>query len=106
MTAMEIHYSEGWAALYVDGKLHGEPGDSYLAEEQAFALLGVKQIQDDAWLRGGNGHGEPAPARTTDEIDEYRRARQARLDKAQAKRDQAARLIAEANALDPTGRTG
>ncbi len=45
---LEIHYAGEWAALYVDGKLE-EVGDAYIAEERAFALLGVGDSEAASW---------------------------------------------------------
>ena len=93
---MEIHYAEEWAALYVDGKLK-TVGDSYLAEEMALNLLGVKIVQDDAYMRGQNQRD--GVAKTLDEVHEYRVKRDAALARAAELRAQAAELEAQAAAL-------
>ncbi len=95
---LEIHYDGSWAALYVDGNLRGEPGDSYRVEEEAFELLGVRQVQDDAFMRGQK-HREGV-ARTLAEVDEYRQTRTDRAAEVKRKREQAAALLAEAEALE------
>lgn len=95
---LEIHYAEEWAALYVDGKLM-VVGDSYLAEERAFQLLGVKQIHDDAFMRGQTSRD--GVAQTVDAVIAYRADRQAREDKASKLREEAKLLLAEAAALVP-----
>jgi hypothetical protein len=83
MPDLEIHYDPGgeWAALYVDGRLE-RVGDSYLAEEKAFEILGVKTVQDNAFLRGQ--HGRDGCAQTLDELAAYRTQRD--VDRAEAAR--------------------
>ncbi|MFY1595521.1 hypothetical protein [Micromonospora sp. WMMD737] len=96
---LEIHYAQGWAALYVDGQLDPNTvGDSYHAEEKAFELLGVKQVQDDAFMRGQIHRDGVAP--TLDEVAAYRQARLDRLRTAAEKRRDAERLLAEAAELE------
>lgn len=95
---IQIHYSGEWAALYVDGKLE-VVGDNYLAEERAFELLGVRQVQDDAFMRGQTSRD--GVAKTLADVESYRASRKARGDKAQELRDEAMRLITEADKLDP-----
>jgi hypothetical protein len=94
---LEIHYAEEWAALYKDGKLE-RVGDSYLAEERAFELLGVTIVQDDAFMRGQ--HHRDGVAKDLDEVDVYRWGRSARNETAAAKRAEAERLLAEARELE------
>ncbi len=96
---LEIHYDPNgeWAALYVDGRLD-RVGDAYLAEEKAFELLGVTVVQDDAFLRGQDGHD--GVAQTLDEVAAFRAGRTEREAQAQEKRRQAAALLAEATALE------
>lgn len=96
---LEIHYAEEWAALYVDGKLE-IVGDSYLAEDKTFALLGVKQVQDDAFMRGQTTRD--GVARTLQDVAAYRDARADRQDRANLLRREAERLLAEAEALQQT----
>ncbi len=99
---LEIHYAGEWAALYIDGQLdHDSVGDSYLAEERAFELLGVKTVQDDAFMRGQDQR--VGVARTLGEVDEYRWSRDNKAAEAARKREEAARLIAEADELDGKG---
>lgn len=91
---LEIHYNgDDWAALYVDGEL-AVVGDSYLAEERAFELLGVTIVQDDAFMRGQTRAAGVAP--TLDEVQAYRTARE----QARELRAEAARLLAEAKKMD------
>lgn len=87
---LEIHYAEEWAALYRDGELV-TVGDSYVAEEQAFALLGVKTVHDDAFMRG-QSHRDGV-AKTIQEVTEYQEKRDAGILEAE-------RLEAEARALE------
>lgn len=96
---LEIHYADEWAALYIDGHLdHGTVGDSYHAEERAFELLGVKQVRDDAWMRGQTSAA--GVAQTLDGVAAYRRERDEKIAEAGRLRDQAAELIAQAKELD------
>ncbi len=95
---LEIHYAgNGWAGLYVDGRLE-QVGESYVAEEQALALAGVVVIQDDAFMRGQKGR--EGVAETLDAVAEYRFEREARKAKAARLREQALQMLAEANGLD------
>jgi hypothetical protein len=89
MTCYELHYEDEWAALYVDGKLV-TVGDAYSSEEYAFSLLGVKQVHDNAFMRGQNGRD--GVAQTLDEAAVYR----AGLDEKVAEAD---RLRLEVNRL-------
>ncbi len=94
---LEIHYADEWAALYKDGELV-RVGDSYLAEEKAFELLGVIIVQDDAFMRGqGRSDGV---AQTLDEVVEYALERDRRKQTAADKRAEAERLLAEAKELE------
>jgi hypothetical protein len=99
MPNLEIHYDPNgeWAALYVDGRLD-RVGDSYLAEEKAFDLLGVKIVRDDAFLRGQDRRD--GVAQTLDELAEFRRQRDADRDAAARLREEAAQLLARAAELD------
>ncbi len=96
---LEIHYADDWAALYVDGVLDPQSvGDSYIAEEMALARFGVTQVHDSAFLRGQTKR--EGVAKTLEEVEAYRVAREERLQRAQARRTQAALLIEEAEALE------
>jgi hypothetical protein len=98
MPDIEIHYSEEWAALYVDGRLE-RVGDSYLAEERALQILGVTTVQDDAFMRGQNQAA--GVAQTLNEVSDYRIERDRRATEAADLRRRAAELLAEANRVDP-----
>lgn len=100
---LEIHYDEEWAALYVKGKLD-EVGDAYVAEERAFALLGVTVVSDDAFMRGQNK--QDGVAKTLAEVEAYRSSREASTAKAEELRALAAALRAEADAIEQTVGTG
>lgn len=93
-----------WSALYVDGKLE-RIGDHYLVKERAFELAKVQVIQDNAFLRGGdgierNGDKTTAPARTLEEIETYRSQRDHDLRRATDNRAQAEILLASARAIE------
>lgn len=95
---MEIHYTGSeWAALYVDGKLV-DVGDAYLAEEEAFRRLGVKQVYDDSFMRGQTQR--EGVAKTLEEVEEYKTLRTERQRKADELRAEAARLAKEADELE------
>lgn len=94
---LEIHYADQWAALYVNGRLD-RVGDSYLAEERAFELCGVKTVQDDAFMRGQTTR--EGVAQTIDEVNEYRQQRDHARAEAARLREEAARLAAEADRLE------
>jgi hypothetical protein len=102
MPDLEIHYDPTgtWGALYVDGCLE-RVGDSYLAEERAFELLGVKTVQDNAFLRGQDGRN--GCAQTLDELAAYRSQRDADRAEAARLRAEAAELLARAGNLDGKG---
>lgn len=94
---LEIHYADDWAALYVDGELD-RVGDSYLAEEKAFELLGVKVVKDDAFMRGQTR--SDGVARTLSDVEAYRVQREEAKATAARLREEAARLAAEADRLE------
>lgn len=93
---LEIHEAEEWSALYIDGKLE-RVGDSYLAVEKVFELLGVKVVQDNAFMRGQYAREGVAP--TLADIESFRverDARQAEADELAARADE---LQARAHAI-------
>lgn len=93
---MEVHEAEEWAALYVDGRLD-RVGDAYLTDERIREIVGVRTVQDDAFMRGQIR--ADGVAQTVAEVEEYSRQRQRRRERAAALRAEAARLEAEAAAL-------
>lgn len=99
---LEIHYDPNgeWAALYVDGRLE-KVGDSYLAEERAFEILGVRVIQDDAFLRGQSQAS--GVAQTLDEVVTYAEEKVRRMVEAGDLREEAARLLAQADEISKGG---
>lgn len=104
MAQMEIHYdtedtggSGEWAGLYVDGKLV-TVGDSYVAEEQALEMLGVRRVEDSAFMRG-QGQRSGA-AQTLEEVAAYRDERDAKLAEAARLRGQAEELRQQATHLE------
>lgn len=99
MPELEIHEAGDWAALYSNGNL---VATGHTVHEEALQMLGVKTIQDDAFLRGGTGSGRkgtPSVATTLDEVREYAAERNFRREQARQLREQAATLITEADAL-------
>jgi len=97
MADIEFHESDEWTAVYLDGKLI-RVGDHYLADEWLREYVGVKTVQDDAFFRGGRDRAHVAP--TLADLYAYVEARQARLDRAAALREEAERLESEADALE------
>lgn len=94
---LEIHHNgDDWAALYVDGKLD-RVGDAYLADERVRELLGVTYVVDDSFMRGQTSRD--GVAKTLDEVEEYRTARQLAIQEAERLREEAAALIAKADEL-------
>lgn len=85
----------GWSAVYLDGKLQ-RVGDSYLADEWVREHFGVETVQSDDFLRGGTSRADVAP--TLDDLRDYADEQAARQARAKALRDEAARLLAEADA--------
>jgi hypothetical protein len=96
---LEIHHAPNceWSALYVDGQLE-QVGDTYLVEEQAWDMLGVTIVDDNAFLRGQASRD--GVARTLDEVAEYRAKRDEALDEATRLRAEAKQLMARADELD------
>lgn len=99
MPNLEIHYDPGgeWAALYVDGRLE-RVGDAYLAEEKAFEILGVKAVQDNAFMCGQTSRD--GVAQTLDDVAAFRRQRDSDQAEAARLRAEAARLLTLAGDLD------
>jgi hypothetical protein len=93
---LEIHYADEWAALYVDGKLE-RVGDTYLAEERAFELLGVTTVQDSAFLRGQTSR--EGCAQNLDEVGAYRDARDTAIERARRLEAEAREALAMAEKL-------
>lgn len=101
---VQIHYdsedtggSGEWAALYVDGELVSV-GDSYVAEEKAFSLLGVTRFDDSAFMRGQTSR--EGVAQTLDEVAAYACERDRRHELAEMKRVEARKLLEEARELE------
>jgi hypothetical protein len=90
--------SNEWSALYVDGKLD-IVGDHYLIDDRIMVLTGVEEIPSEDFMRGGNSRQDVAP--TLDALATYQIENGAKEQEAQAQalRDQAAALIAQADAL-------
>jgi hypothetical protein len=92
-----------WSGVYADGELV-QCGDHYLCDEKIRGYAGVTVISDDAFLRGGDGVRPHGPAETLAEVDEFILQRENRLRTARQKRAEAAKLLAEAEALESTFR--
>lgn len=91
---IEFHRSGEWTGVYVNGKLVRH-GDHYLADEWLQARVGVIVVDSDDWLPDGR-----TPLATLEEVAaETARREQLRV-AAQAKRDQAADLLRQVQALD------
>jgi hypothetical protein len=90
---IEIHEAEEWAAVYLNGHLQ-HVGDTYLADEWIREHFGVKTIQDDAFMRGQTSRD--GVAQTVHEVNAYIEDREAKLRRAAELREEAARLLAEA----------
>jgi hypothetical protein len=86
------------AALYVNGKLE-RVGDTYLAHERAFEILGVRTEQDAAFYLGGPGTREPV-AQTVDEIREFQTERDRSLAHAAGLRETAAHMVEQAAEIE------
>jgi len=84
---IEVHEDEEWSAVYLDGKLV-EVGDSYLADEWIRAHFGVKTVSDNAFMRGQTQR--EGVAQTLDEVADYAKVRQERLDRIAALRAEGA----------------
>ena len=89
-----------WSALYVDGKLV-QSGDHCLVEDKIAELLGVKEVQSDDFLRGGDSYSDVAE--TLDDIENYRErhnaVRKAKLTEADRLQAEAYRLLEESRCL-------
>ncbi len=94
--SLVIYEADEWSALYVDGKLE-RVGDSYYVEEKAFELAGVTVIQDDAFMRGQDRR--EGVAKSLDEIIVFKSQRDLDQKRANELREQAAELLAKADAL-------
>jgi hypothetical protein len=97
MPELEIHHGDDWAALYVDGHLDrvGDPDNTI---ERALDLAGVKTVDDDAFMRGQLQRDGVAP--TLADVEVYRVMRDGRQAEAAELRAEAARLVAQADAIE------
>ena len=98
--SVEIHEDGEWSAVYLNGRLI-RVGDTYLADEWVRDHFGVLTVQDDAFMRGQSSRD--GVAQTLEEVLEYARVREERLSRGAALRAEAARLVAEADALTKDG---
>lgn len=99
MSSIEFHSAGEWTAVYVDGKLE-RVGDHYLADEWLRARVGVVEVDDDAFMQGGDQRD--AVAQTLEEVARYARARANRLERAATLRERAQQMIDEAAGLEKT----
>lgn len=97
--SIEFHAAGEWTAVYVDGKLE-RVGDHYLADERLRARVGVVEVDDDAFMQGGDQRD--AVAQTLEEVARYARARANRLERAATLRERAQQMIDEAAGLEKT----
>lgn len=96
MSSIEFWVSGEWTMVYKDGQLQCV-GDHYLADEWLQELCNVKVVQDDAGVCIPDGHNA---LKTLKEVHAAADARADRLLDAKQKRDDAAALLAEAEALE------
>jgi len=93
---IEVHFAEDWAAVYENGELayehHVDDMFDFL-----FSKLKIKEVHDDAFLRGGSGQNT---AKTLVEVYEYRQQRELKLDQAKLLLEQASELREEAERLE------
>jgi len=97
MSNIELHHEDEWSAVYMDGKLVDGPGDTYLRYEWLMAHFNVKEVQDGAFMRGQTQ--SRGVAKTLQEVEEYRTAKEAREARALELRAQADELRAQADRL-------
>lgn len=88
--------SGDWTMVYKDGLLV-RAGDHYLADEWLQAEVGVTVVDDDAGVCIPDGHNA---LQTLDEVVAANEAYEDRITEATTKRQQAAELVAEAEALE------
>lgn len=101
MGPFEIHFtpSQEWAALYAGGfQVFDTIGDAYLATDKALALLGVVKKYDGNFMMGGSRREHAADS--LDEIEKYMIGVNQREERASQLRQQASRLLAEADELE------
>lgn len=89
---------EDWAAIYIDGVLHSH-GEDYARREALLRLLGVKEVQDPAFLRGTTGTHTQA-AGTLDQIAAWQAQRTDKAAEARALREKANELLADAAKIE------
>lgn len=97
--SMHVIQGEEWSALYVDGKL-AHIGDSYLADEKIRQIAGVTQL-DEGEFWDSVHHYEDAPQTLEGAFELIHPAPKVNADgkTAQELREEAQRLIAEADKL-------
>ena len=84
-SSIEVHEQEdGFTAVYVDGTLNDVFKNEHNAVERVFALLGVKVVQDDAFMLGQESRS--GVALTLAEVAEFTARRAADRAAAEARR--------------------
>lgn len=91
---IEFHRSGEWTGVYVNGKLVRH-GDHYLADEWLQARVGVIVVDSDDWLPDGR-----TPLATLEEVEAETARRNQLRTTALEKRDKAAALLHQAEALE------
>jgi hypothetical protein len=93
---IEFWVAGEWTVVYLNGELQ-RAGDSYLADEWLQAHYGVTVVQDEASVSVPDGHNA---LRTLAEARAALEAHGERMAEAQRKRDEAMRLLLEAQDLE------
>lgn len=94
--SIEFHSSDEWTAVYLNGQLQ-RVGDHYLADEWLRSRVGVVEVDDDAFMRGGDQRS--GVAQTLDLVRDYQENRDRLRADAASLREQAAALEAQAASL-------
>lgn len=95
---MQIHVTSGdWAAIYVDGKFEDQGHESTIYEK-ALSLFNVEFVYDPAFMRGDSSGR--STAKTTEDIEEYKRTRDERRAQARDIRLKMAEMEKEASSLE------
>lgn len=92
--------SEEWSALYINGQLD-TVGDSYLVDERLEELLEVKHYDSDDYFLGNPVQSYATAAKTLAEIETYQKEKLDAKVKAETLREEAKRLLEEADKLAP-----
>lgn len=94
---MRVYIGDGeWSALYVNSQLD-TVGDHYLSDERIRSIAGVVEVFSEDFMRGQNTR--EGVAKTVDEVEEYRTAREDRERRAEELEQQARELERQAAEL-------